>query len=183
MKSEGRHLVTGTRLWLQPADAHGVRFDDACRPFDDTGHDDDATGDSLGTLHAFDRAGTSSATDEAAGSPADTRAVTSRPRLDTGVASSTSMSTRSKSSTRRSGSSSDVRRLLGSERCNETTAGPITARSDSCPVSEPELLLPDIPLIVEDFLVRAKQLADSGAPTEAIEAILDHVAALREGRG
>ena len=43
--------------------------------------------------------------------------------------------------------------------------------------------LPDVPLIVEDLLIRAKQLADAGAATEAIEEILDHVAALREGRG
>ena len=50
-------------------------------------------------------------------------------------------------------------------------------------VSEPELMLPDVPLIVEDLLLQAKRLADSGAPTEAMEKILDHVAALREGRG
>ena len=49
-------------------------------------------------------------------------------------------------------------------------------------MSEPELLLPDVPLIVEDLLLQARQLADSGAPTEAVRAILDHVAALREGR-
>ena len=50
-------------------------------------------------------------------------------------------------------------------------------------VSEREVFLPDVPLIVEDLLNRAKRLADSCAPTAAIEAILDHVAALREGRG
>lgn len=43
--------------------------------------------------------------------------------------------------------------------------------------------LRDVPLIVEGLLLEAKQLADSGAPTEAVKAILDHVAALREGRG
>lgn len=50
-------------------------------------------------------------------------------------------------------------------------------------VSEPHLLLPDVPLIVEDLLLQARQLADAGAPTEAVKSILDHVAALREGRG
>ena len=50
-------------------------------------------------------------------------------------------------------------------------------------VTDPKLPLPDVPLIVEDLLVRAKQLAESGARPEAIEALLDHVAALREGRG
>ena len=35
--------------------------------------------------------------------------------------------------------------------------------------------------IIEDLFVRAKQLADSGAHREAIEAILDQVAALRDG--
>lgn len=46
-------------------------------------------------------------------------------------------------------------------------------------VSDPELPLPDVPLIGEDLLLQAKALADSGAPTEAVEAALEHVAALR----
>lgn len=46
----------------------------------------------------------------------------------------------------------------------------------------PELLLPDVPLIVEDLLMQAKRLADAGAPTESIDEILDHIAALRDGR-
>ena len=50
-------------------------------------------------------------------------------------------------------------------------------------MSEPELPLADVPLIVEDLLLQARQLADSGAPSEAVRGILDHVAALREGRG
>ena len=41
----------------------------------------------------------------------------------------------------------------------------------------------DVPLIVEDLLLQAKRLADAGASTEAIEKILEHVVALREGRG
>lgn len=47
---------------------------------------------------------------------------------------------------------------------------------------EPELRLPDVPLIVEDLLVRGKQLADSGGSVEVIKAILDNVADLRDGR-
>lgn len=49
-------------------------------------------------------------------------------------------------------------------------------------VSDPELPLPDVPLIVEDLLVQAKRLVDAGAPTAVVAEILDHVAALREGR-
>lgn len=50
-------------------------------------------------------------------------------------------------------------------------------------MSEPELPLPDMPLILESLLIEAKRLADFGAPTGPVEAILEHVAALREGRG
>ena len=49
-------------------------------------------------------------------------------------------------------------------------------------VREAERPLADVLLIAEDLLLRARRLADSGAPTEAVEEILDHVAALREGR-
>lgn len=42
---------------------------------------------------------------------------------------------------------------------------------------------PDVPLIVEDLLWQARHLADLGAPIETVEAILDHVVAVREGRG
>ena len=48
-------------------------------------------------------------------------------------------------------------------------------------VSDPELPLLDVPLIVEDLLMLARQLAETGAPTEVLEEILNHVAALREG--
>ena len=50
-------------------------------------------------------------------------------------------------------------------------------------MTEPVRPLPDVPLIIEDLLVFAKQLADAGATREAIDEILDHVAALQEGRG
>lgn len=50
-------------------------------------------------------------------------------------------------------------------------------------VGDRELPLPDVPLIVEYLLVQANKLAVAGAPHEAIEEILNHVTALREGRG
>ena len=50
-------------------------------------------------------------------------------------------------------------------------------------MTEPELPLPDVPLIIEDLLAQAKQLADAGEPRIAIDKLLDHVAALREGLG
>ena len=48
---------------------------------------------------------------------------------------------------------------------------------------ESEVPLPDMPLIVEGLLLEARQLADAGPQTEEVDSILDHVAALREGRG
>lgn len=48
-------------------------------------------------------------------------------------------------------------------------------------MTEPTLPLPDVPLIIEDLLARAKQLADDGEHREAIDEILDRVAALRDG--
>lgn len=51
------------------------------------------------------------------------------------------------------------------------------------PVSDPKLRLSDVPLIVEDLLIQVKQLAHAGAAPEMIAELLDHVAALREGRG
>lgn len=59
----------------------------------------------------------------------------------------------------------------------------VPATNGSSATSEPDFTPRDLPLIVEDLLVRAKQFADSGAQSEAIEEILDLVAALREGRG
>lgn len=63
----------------------------------------------------------------------------------------------------------------------QTHTSPITTTGVPA-VGPPELRLSDVPLILEDLLVRAQQLVDSGAPSEAIEAILDHVAGLRDGR-
>lgn len=50
-------------------------------------------------------------------------------------------------------------------------------------VAKAEARLADVPLIVEDLLGQAHRLENSGAPTEAVRAALDHAAALREGRG
>ena len=50
-------------------------------------------------------------------------------------------------------------------------------------MTEPVLPLPDVPLIIEDLLAQAKQLADAGEHRKAIDELLDYVAALREGRG
>jgi hypothetical protein len=47
---------------------------------------------------------------------------------------------------------------------------------------EDERRLADVLLIAENLLLQARRLAESGAPQEAVEAILDQVAALREGR-
>ncbi len=49
-------------------------------------------------------------------------------------------------------------------------------------MSDPEPALPDVPLIVEALLLQAKRVADASAKTREVEKILDHVAALREGR-
>lgn len=49
-------------------------------------------------------------------------------------------------------------------------------------MTEPVRPLPDVPLIVEDLLVEAKRLAAADGPTSVVAEILDHVAALREGR-
>lgn len=50
-------------------------------------------------------------------------------------------------------------------------------------MTEPVLPLPDVPLIIEGLLLQAQQLADAGAPGDVIDELLDHVAALRDGRG
>ena len=69
---------------------------------------------------------------------------------------------------------------------NHDLGGPAAAclpeRDRDPAVSEPGLILSDVPLLVEDLLLQARALVESGAPTEAIEAILEQVAALREGR-
>ena len=64
---------------------------------------------------------------------------------------------------------------------HEATSG-VYFPCDSFSASEHERPLADVPLIVEDVLVQARMLAESCAPTDAIKAILDHVAALRAGR-
>lgn len=50
-------------------------------------------------------------------------------------------------------------------------------------MSQPQLPLPDAPLIVEDLLTEAKRLADAGAAPQEIQETLDQVEQLRAGRG
>lgn len=114
----------------------------------------------------------------------------SRPAPDVATARSASTSTPSSPSTRRSGSCRGVRCQLAASGparpCRGPKDGPQSGLKPSDrgvpAVSELERLVPDVPILVEDLLLQARQLADSGAPAEAVEAILDHVAALREGR-
>jgi len=49
-------------------------------------------------------------------------------------------------------------------------------------VSDSDVPLRYVPLIVEGLLMQVRQLADGGARTEAVVEILNHVAAMREGR-
>lgn len=57
---------------------------------------------------------------------------------------------------------------------HDSPTGGATVREAVCPLA-------DVLLIAEDLLLQARRLADSGAPTEAVEAILNDVTALREG--
>lgn len=50
-------------------------------------------------------------------------------------------------------------------------------------MSDPEPLVSDLLIAIEDLLVRAQQLVTVGAPTAAIEAILVEIDALRGGTG
>lgn len=67
--------------------------------------------------------------------------------------------------------------------CDEFFANRTGTTRQPIIVSEPELRLPDVPLIVEDLLAQARQLAGTGPAIELIEEALERVAALREGRG
>lgn len=78
---------------------------------------------------------------------------------------------------RRSWEESNMASGLGHREAMEPLDFATTVRA----VSDHERRVPDVPLIIEDLLVRAKQLADAGAPREAIEEALDQVAALRDG--
>lgn len=65
--------------------------------------------------------------------------------------------------------------------CQDSVPADGIPRGGAC--EDPEFPVADVPLIVEDLLMRTRALSESGAPTDAIEATLDHVTALREGRG
>ena len=50
MNHDGDRLVTGTELWLQWAEEHGVRYDDAGKSFDDVARDYYQTSDAYREL-------------------------------------------------------------------------------------------------------------------------------------
>lgn len=176
----------------QWADTQGVHYGDAGRASDEIATDSYETRDASQVLRAPDRSGNASAAHEAAANSVIRRALLIEPatggrdgKIDFDVDPVRGINPKERVVPRRPVPA-------GGKRSSATpVAGPRMARrANSClpiawvpAVSEPELLLPDVPLIVEDLLLQARQLADAGAPTEAVKAILDHVAALREGRG
>lgn len=186
MDPEPQTLVKGAGLWLQWADTHGLRYDAGGKASDEITMDHCEPRDVYRVLRAPDRSGTTSAAHEAAANRAFARALL----IGTG----------------RRGGEIDfdvdpVRVIDPEERIvprhpmpgaggeSESIATPEEGRRYSClpdrgpAMSQPELPLPDVPLIVDDLLVQAKRLAEAGAPTEMIEEILEYVVALREGRG
>ncbi|WP_454227177.1 hypothetical protein [Propioniciclava flava] len=189
--------VTRTESWLQWADDHGVRCDDAGKSFDDVARDHHQTRDAYRELLTPEARGDGlSATHQAAANTAYARTLL----IDAAI--------------ERRGGDLDLDvdpvqvrdphgRIVPPRQSPEAMGGvggrgadPVhsrrgtpaaarhTAHGQGVPaVTEPTLPLPDVPLIIEDLLAQAKQLADAGEPREAIEELLDQVAALREGRG
>lgn len=75
MNSQPRGLITGTELWLRWADAHGVRFDDDGKSFDEVARDYYETSDAYRELLAPDPSGSPSATHQATARTAYARAL------------------------------------------------------------------------------------------------------------
>lgn len=76
MNHEAHHLVTRTELWLQWADAHGVRYEDADKSFDDVARDHNQTSDAYRELLTPELRGDGfSATRQAAANTAYARAL------------------------------------------------------------------------------------------------------------
>lgn len=75
MNSQPRGLITRTELWLQWADAHGVRYDDDGTSFDEVARDYYETSDAYRELLAPDVSGSQSATHQAAARTAYARAL------------------------------------------------------------------------------------------------------------
>ncbi|WP_203568061.1 hypothetical protein [Aestuariimicrobium ganziense] len=188
MNSQPRGLFPGTELWLQWADPHGVRHDDDGKSFNEVARDYQ-TSHANSELLAPDPSGSPSATHQAAASTAYARALLIVATIEHRGGDLDVYPVQVCDSDGRI-----VARRSSPDESWESFAGPTVAPDDpgalgdqhgaGVPaVTEPELPLPDVPLIVEDLLVEAKQLADAGAPPEVIEKILDQVDPLREGRG
>ena len=76
MNHDGHRLVTRIELWLQWADAHGVRYDDAGKSFDDVARDYYQTSDAYRELLTPEARGDGlSATHKAAANTAYARAL------------------------------------------------------------------------------------------------------------
>lgn len=137
MHPKPQGLVTGTRLWVQPTDAHGDQDMDASKGFDEVAQLREGRCEELLV--------------------ADPPGTTSKNRK----------------------ANTDQAQARGPSVSESETPLPGTPLI----VSESETALPDTPLIVEGLLLGARQLAHAGAPIEAVKAILDHIVAVREGRG
>jgi hypothetical protein len=190
MDPEPKSPNIGTALWLPCADAHGVRYVDCGKSFGEVAQDHRVSSDAHHELLATDRTGATSATHEAFARTTDARALLTdeairRPGgdLDCHVDPVQVLDPAGQIVPRRPAPEA------GGEWESIATPGAAhpEVRQPHDPgvtvVSDPELPLPDVPLIVEDLLMQASQLAGAGAPNEALEEIFDHVAALREGRG
>lgn len=75
MNPEPHRLVTETELWLQWADAHGVRYDDSGKSFDEIARDYYETSDAYRELLAPDPVGTTSETHQTAADTAYARVL------------------------------------------------------------------------------------------------------------
>lgn len=197
MHPEPQRLVPGVELLIQWADAHSSRYDDAGKSFDQIAHyhydcSYYLTSDAYPEPLAANATGTACAPHKSFSSTANTRGLHINDAFG-----------------RRGWRRRHLRRLrpgprpgrivprrstpeVGGEEESKPTSGlahPGGHAAEDIPttgfraVSEAVLPLPDVPLIVEDLLAQAKRLADAGAPAAAAAEILDHVAALREGRG
>ena len=181
----------GTGLWLQRADTDGVRSDAEGKAPEVIALDNRETLDVYRALRGPDRSGMTFA-QEAAANLAFARALLIEARsgreggeIDFDVDASQVIDPEQGIVPRRPMPAGGERSIA------IPVAGPRNGpQSQLMPpdrgvsaVSESELLLADVPLIVEGLLWQARHLSDLGAPIEIVNAILDHVVDVREGRG